>query len=273
MNNSFQNYIYPDPQQANPDVNAMLDDWLTTDLAQSGFLGSTKPSPEIDSLNIFFGSSIHQQDNPGHTGHTTQAVKKDYDYEMDSCISSPQPSLSHPPPPSPKPFTLKFVSPQPYQGVVEFDQRPDNRTRSVPAMFIPQQETSEATKSSSTFTIMPSHTLSASTPVFSAGPRSRKQTNCSDSVDDDSVVDDIAAKRQKNTDAARRSRLKKVMKMESLEKHVAELEQKNSALMLRVAVLDTEKANLLAKEVGFQSRIATLEGQLAEAHRILASRT
>ncbi|KAL0083920.1 hypothetical protein F4703DRAFT_1857565 [Phycomyces blakesleeanus] len=62
------------------------------------------------------------------------------------------------------------------------------------------------------------------------------------------------------------------MKMESLEKHVAELEQKNSTLMLRVAVLDTEKANLLAKEVAFQNRITTLEAQLAEAHRILASR-
>ncbi|KAI8393850.1 uncharacterized protein BYT42DRAFT_552472 [Radiomyces spectabilis] len=85
-------------------------------------------------------------------------------------------------------------------------------------------------------------------------------------------VDEAALKRQKNTDAARRSRLKKMMKMEALEKRVAELEQVNASLLLRVAVLDSEKSNLKEKESSHEDRIKTLEAQLAEAHKALAGR-
>ncbi|ORX60629.1 hypothetical protein DM01DRAFT_1371184 [Hesseltinella vesiculosa] len=88
----------------------------------------------------------------------------------------------------------------------------------------------------------------------------------------DLSADEIAVKRQKNTDAARRSRLKKVMKMEGLEKRVNDLERLNSQLLLRVAVLDSEKSHLKSKESAHEDRIKTLELQLAEAHRALASR-
>ena len=49
--------------------------------------------------------------------------------------------------------------------------------------------------------------------------------------------DEIALKRQKNTDAARRSRLKKLVKMEQLEEKVSELESDNQRLTTRIAVL------------------------------------
>ncbi|KAI8638157.1 hypothetical protein BD408DRAFT_423421, partial [Parasitella parasitica] len=58
--------------------------------------------------------------------------------------------------------------------------------------------------------------------------------------------DEAAQKRQKNTDAARRSRLKKIVKMETLEKQVTELESDNSRLTTRVAVLESEKSALLS---------------------------
>ncbi|KAG2219029.1 hypothetical protein INT45_003920 [Circinella minor] len=87
-----------------------------------------------------------------------------------------------------------------------------------------------------------------------------------------SPQDEAAIKRQKNTDAARRSRLKKVLKMETLEKRVSDLEKINSNLILRVAVLDSEKTGLKSKESSYEERIKMLECQLAQAHKALAKR-
>jgi hypothetical protein len=81
--------------------------------------------------------------------------------------------------------------------------------------------------------------------------------------------DEIAQKRQKNTDAARRSRLKKVIKMEALEMRVTELEGDNARLTTRVAVLESEKNSLTAKDKTLEDRIKVLEAQLAEAHKAL----
>lgn len=85
--------------------------------------------------------------------------------------------------------------------------------------------------------------------------------------------DEVAQKRQKNTDAARRSRLKKIIKMETLEKQVTELEGDNSRLTTRVAVLESEKTALITKDKGLEDRIRVLEAQLAEAHRALTSKS
>ncbi|CEP18093.1 hypothetical protein [Parasitella parasitica] len=113
--------------------------------------------------------------------------------------------------------------------------------------------------------------ISASTPAFSAAPSpSRTRKRAADNVD---PADDAAVKRQKNTDAARRSRLRKVQKMETLETRVSELEKINAGLLMRVAVLDSEKTNLKAKESSYEDRIKVLEAQLAEAHKALSSRS
>lgn len=105
--------------------------------------------------------------------------------------------------------------------------------------------------------------------------RSHSSTNENNNNNNNNTLspDEAAIKRQKNTDAARRSRLKKVMKMEALEKRVNELERMNAQLLLRVAVLDSEKSHLQTKEATHEARIKTLESQLAEAHKALASRT
>ncbi|KAI8364715.1 uncharacterized protein BYT42DRAFT_590136 [Radiomyces spectabilis] len=89
---------------------------------------------------------------------------------------------------------------------------------------------------------------------------------------EDKEENDIALKRKKNTDAARRSRLKKLIKMQSLEQRVAELEGENSQLTTRVAVLESEKSGLESKDNGLTERIRNLETQLAEAHKALTSR-
>ncbi|KAG1459940.1 hypothetical protein G6F46_000192 [Rhizopus delemar] len=79
----------------------------------------------------------------------------------------------------------------------------------------------------------------------------------------------IALKRQRNTDAARRSRQRKAMRMEALEKKVLELETANERLRLRAAIAESEKANIEAKEKRSKVRILELEQQLADAHRVL----
>jgi len=87
------------------------------------------------------------------------------------------------------------------------------------------------------------------------------------------VADELAMKRAKNTDAARRSRLRKAKKMEGLEKEVTELKTENIDLQTRIAVLESEKKGLESKNVEKESRVKMLEQQLAEAHERLIKRT
>ncbi|KAI9473425.1 MAG: hypothetical protein EXX96DRAFT_577890 [Benjaminiella poitrasii] len=108
----------------------------------------------------------------------------------------------------------------------------------------------------------PIHTTTTSSVTATPNTMKRKIGNEYES-------DEAAMKRQKNTDAARRSRLKKIIKMENLEKQVTELESDNARLTTRVAVLESEKSSLIEKDKGLEDRIRVLEAQLAEAHRAL----
>ena len=81
--------------------------------------------------------------------------------------------------------------------------------------------------------------------------------------------DDVATKRQRNTDAARRSRMRKAQRMEQLEKRVNSLEISNEHLRLRAAVLESERKVALAKQKKSLERISFLEKQLSEAHDAL----
>ncbi|KAG0342051.1 hypothetical protein BG004_005775 [Podila humilis] len=84
--------------------------------------------------------------------------------------------------------------------------------------------------------------------------------------------EEVLAKRAKNTDAARRSRMKKVVKLETLEVKVQELETTNNRLNMRIAILETEKNNFLIKEAEQAARIAQLEAKVIEAHLALTNR-
>jgi hypothetical protein len=85
--------------------------------------------------------------------------------------------------------------------------------------------------------------------------------------------DEILAKRAKNTNAARRSRFKKVVKLEGLEAKVAEMEATNHRLNTRVAILETEKNGFLIKEAEQNARIAQLEAKVMEARLALNTRS
>ncbi|CAO3565999.1 unnamed protein product [Mortierella alpina] len=101
---------------------------------------------------------------------------------------------------------------------------------------------------------------------------SKVKGNKKRAVSPEDEMDEIVAKRAKNTDAARRSRLKKLIKLEGLEAKVADLESANNRLTMKVAVLETEKNGHLVKEAEQSARIAQLEAKLAEAHAALTNR-
>lgn len=62
-----------------------------------------------------------------------------------------------------------------------------------------------------------------------------------------------------NTDAARRSRMKKFLKVDQLETKVNALQAENAKLTLNNAVLESEKRSLHAKENEYKKRIKYLE--------------
>ncbi|KAG0203321.1 hypothetical protein BGX28_004378 [Mortierella sp. GBA30] len=80
---------------------------------------------------------------------------------------------------------------------------------------------------------------------------------------DVSEMDEVALKRAKNTDAARRSRHKKLVKMEGLEQRVAELEVENSMFETKLNEVELERSLLADKDQMQQARIQELERMLA----------
>ncbi|KAF9561556.1 hypothetical protein EC968_005677 [Mortierella alpina] len=80
---------------------------------------------------------------------------------------------------------------------------------------------------------------------------------------DVSDMDEVALKRAKNTDAARRSRHKKLVKMEGLEHRVAELEVENSMFEAKLNEVELERSLLADKDQMQQARIQELERMLA----------
>ncbi|KAJ3040498.1 hypothetical protein HDV00_010807 [Rhizophlyctis rosea] len=84
--------------------------------------------------------------------------------------------------------------------------------------------------------------------------------------------EELANKRRRNTEAARRSRERKQQKVATLEDQVRKLETDNQTLSFRIAVMDNERAQWDAREQELRERCAMLEGQLRDAHKALLKR-
>jgi hypothetical protein len=242
------------PQQ---DSAAMFDEWLKQDILSEC---SVTSSPEINTpLDQFLMSPPFPSKEVTISSESTcqnSPSTANYDLDVSAILDSPVTSS----------YALTAATPS---------QAPTPAATPVAQMSslfgdigdsLPAALAALAAVAASPMTSEMSPVTSASTPAFSASPRSRKRAS------DITPGDDAAVKRQKNTDAARRSRLRKVQKMDSLEHRVSELEKLNAGLLMRVAVLDSEKTNLRAKESSYETRIRNLEDQLAEAHKALARR-
>lgn len=89
-----------------------------------------------------------------------------------------------------------------------------------------------------------------------------------DSIDNAPHDEDPAArKRRQNTIAARKSRLRKMVRMEELEGTVAELQKDKIQLETRLAVLESEKLGAQQRANDAAARIRLLEAQLLEAYK------
>ncbi|KAG0289622.1 hypothetical protein BGZ96_006863 [Linnemannia gamsii] len=99
-----------------------------------------------------------------------------------------------------------------------------------------------------------------------------RSTKRSRPAEEEECSEELLARRAKNTDAARRSRLKKVVKLECLETKVSGLESNNQTLSTKVAVLETERNSHLVKEAEQMARIAQLEAKLIETQLAFALR-
>ncbi|KAJ3122827.1 hypothetical protein HK098_002441 [Nowakowskiella sp. JEL0407] len=124
--------------------------------------------------------------------------------------------------------------------------------------------TSSTTTSNNTVTSAKSQKKTA--PRKATTTRTNKKRSFSDS---DPEEDETVLKRKRNTEAARRSRQRKVEKMENLEHRVKELEGDNTTLGVRIAVLENEKVQWNVKECELLERIKRLEEQLVESHQAL----
>ncbi|KAL1925767.1 uncharacterized protein VTP21DRAFT_650 [Calcarisporiella thermophila] len=120
----------------------------------------------------------------------------------------------------------------------------------------------------------PATPLMSSPPMAQTGAsrRGRKRTREEPLPNTPQFEEELALKRQKNTDAARRSRMRKLHRMETLEKRVAELEAENARLQVKTAVLESEKTSSELRDKEHMQRIKKLEEQLSEAHRALTAR-
>lgn len=218
---------------------SVFDEWLKQDFLSSEC--SVHSSPEINTpLDHFLMSPPFQsKDELTHP----RCSFMDNDLDVSAILDSPTPQLFNPTVAVPLENQMTNL----FADIGE----------SLPAALAALAAVAAPTEMSPAVT-------SASTPTFSTKTKKR--------VIEEDPSDDAAVKRQKNTDAARRSRLRKVQKMETLETRVSDLEKVNAGLLMRVAVLDSEKTNLKAKESSFENRIKVLEEQLSEAHKALSSR-
>ncbi|KAF9431158.1 hypothetical protein BGZ94_007609 [Podila epigama] len=125
-----------------------------------------------------------------------------------------------------------------------------------------------------TETTLPETTPLPSTPVsVSQTPTPGRKKGKKRVLTPEEKQEEIVAKRAKNTDAARRSRLKKLIRLEGLEAKISDLEVANNDLNMKLAVLETEKSGFVSKEAEQAARIEQLEAQLAEAHAALSKRS
>ncbi|KAG2186884.1 hypothetical protein INT44_003111 [Umbelopsis vinacea] len=246
----FESLVPDVPSASAGDAHSLLDEWLAEDLTKTGLLSSDSSvtsSPEIATpLDVFLTSPTAKSDVLMFSQHNGFASPL-FD-DLSGQVSPATTVMSAMPTPQVK---LETYSP-------EVDPSMD--------MFADLQQQAIL---SSLGTQLQHHPLTPQTTPATL-PKPTKKRAASVVVEGD--ADDAAVKRQKNTDAARRSRLKKVMRMESLETRVADLERMNSQLLLRSAVLDSEKAGLEAKAHAAEQRIHSLEQQLIEAHKALTTR-
>ncbi|KAI9208029.1 uncharacterized protein BJ171DRAFT_492426 [Polychytrium aggregatum] len=242
------------PPMTAESLSADSDFWLS--LLSSSQLPSSPSSSEFASPS--FGSPLCL---------TPELVSQ----SMFTPASGPMPEFVHPPMQAMILPAMSWPSPETpsTQTIISVPTPVHCTQESQPANSTSASTGSSANNSNSNLTSPPNSNSSLSShndQVPSQKPNSRKRQS---DDDDDDDHDDDTVRRRKNTEAARRSRQRKVAKLESLEKQSKDLERENAQLSIRLAVLESEKVGWIAKEAELMARIRQLEEQLAESHKAL----
>ncbi|KAG2208464.1 hypothetical protein INT47_010160 [Mucor saturninus] len=224
-----------------------LDDWLESDLRQSGILlpsaVDNKPFDMVSPAQILMASPPISECTPRMDpllDLTTPLMK----YEPLSPMETPKME--------PQDISKSAIDLQPFikaltlLGSIQYNQQDSNINRHSNSNNNSNNNNNNNNNNSNT----------------NYNKRER-----SESIDDNQDL--VVLKRQRNTDAARRSRQRKAQKMDTLEKRVLDLESDNERLRLRAAVAESERANIEAKEKRSRVRVLELERQLADTHKAL----
>jgi hypothetical protein len=97
--------------------------------------------------------------------------------------------------------------------------------------------------------------------------RPSKANNVKRSTPDDPITEEVALKRQKQNEAARKCRQKRLSKLQECERKVEETEKEKFELSVRVAVLEKEKEAWILKEQKMNLRSEKLQEQLDHSHQ------
>ncbi|KAJ3412207.1 hypothetical protein HDV05_001117 [Chytridiales sp. JEL 0842] len=176
------------------------------------------------------------------------------------------PSIISPPPSSPE-SNIDVIKPENTETIAHL---PSPVLSSTSPASVSHSPLTPFEISQAAFPALYVNETSASAPV-AAAPAPVKKQQKKRVAEDKEEDDDTVYKRMKNTEAARRSRARKVARMESLEADVNRLEGEKANLLVRLAVVESENSSLMQREVELNKRIHDLEHQLAESHRAMNS--
>jgi hypothetical protein len=99
----------------------------------------------------------------------------------------------------------------------------------------------------------------------------RKANNVKRATPDEPITEALAKKRQKQNEAAKRCRQKRLDQLMECQNLVKKSEQEKFELSVRLAVLEKERAAWLVREAEMNARLDQLKAQLDESHMILMS--
>jgi hypothetical protein len=247
-----------------------LDDWLESDLRQLGIL----PSHNDDSASVKSSSDCESHYDESDDKTLVGDMKLDLNHKTDLHTNTPLPS---PPPVVPILKVLAALTSLQQQGFAfptplhspNHTPRPPTPPPMIPDAINPlHMHKTPAAPSPNIPSTLPAQKYIALDSIKSnKRPREPDQINtATDSLDP------VTLKRMKNTDAARRSRQRKLMKMEGLESRVHGLEKQNQQLLLQVAESQRLRDAAKAREASQREKVVALESELAQVQRSLVSR-
>jgi hypothetical protein len=101
--------------------------------------------------------------------------------------------------------------------------------------------------------------------------RPSKANNVKRSTPDDPITEEVALKRQKQNEAAKRCRQKRLSQLQEYQQKVEQSEKEKFELAVRLAVLEKEKEAWILKEREMTLRMEKLRAQLDQSHQALMS--